>query len=178
MAAAAGLALLGLAAPFLRVSRFDPWRHAAFVVLLGLGWGGGAESFFSPDETAPVSGLSAPRPPETGPSRLVLDGREYVKINLGELFAKAEAGQGEGDWVVRGFVIRQADKLDPQGELGLFRVSLYCCFADATAVGLIVAGLPVEAFQSGQWIQVHGRLEPRVVSEDVAGLTVNSASTP
>ena len=175
-AAAVLLALLGLGAPFLRVSRFSLWRHAAFGLLLGLWLFGGADSFFSPDEDASVPTLAAaPRPADGEPSRLVLDGREYVKINIGELYGKAEAGETGGAWVTRGFVIRHPDLLDPAGELGLFRVSLFCCFADATTVGLVVTGVRPEEFRSGQWVRVFGRLEPRPLPEALAGLRVQGA---
>jgi uncharacterized repeat protein (TIGR03943 family) len=96
------------------------------------------------------------------PSRVTVSGVEYVRINLGELYDIAGKGPSpklRENYAVRGFV-RRSPEADAKGEFVLYRLALYCCFADSTAVGFRVrppkgAALP----ENGSWQVVYGALE-------------------
>ena len=100
---------------------------------------------------------------ETQPSRVTKGQTEYVRINLGELYdicGKNQQDKLGWNFAVRGFARRSPD-LDAKGEFILYRVALYCCFADTTAVGFRVR--PPEGKElpeDGSWQVVYGRLEP------------------
>ena len=95
--------------------------------------------------------------PEPAPaSRAQVDGREYLRLNLGELYDLATQHKSENldrRFAVRGFVYRNPE-LDKAGEFILFRVAMYCCFADATSVGFACAR-PAESpclpRENGSW---------------------------
>lgn len=96
------------------------------------------------------------------PSRVTVGGQEYIRLNLGELYDIAGKGPSpllQGNYAVRGFV-RRSPETDAKGEFVLYRLALYCCFADSTAVGFRVrppkgAALP----ENGSWQVVYGALE-------------------
>lgn len=106
------------------------------------------DAFAGPPDTWEASGKSgsfddAPVPDggedELGP-RATYGGTEYVRINLAELFLLEQRNRPEelaGRYVFRGAVTRHP-ALDAQGAVAVFRVSLYCCLADATAGGFAV----------------------------------------
>lgn len=76
---------------------------------------------------------------ELGP-RATYANKEYVRINLAELFLLERRDRPDelaGRYVFRGAVTRHPT-LDAQGAVAVFRVSLYCCLADATAGGFAV----------------------------------------
>lgn len=97
------------------------------------------------------------------PSRVSKGGVEYVRINLGELFdivGKEQRGKMGQDYAVRGFA-RRSPSLDAKGEFVLYRVALYCCYADSTAVGIRVRAPKGGALpENGAWVVAYGRLEP------------------
>ncbi|MBZ2173184.1 hypothetical protein [Nitratidesulfovibrio sp. SRB-5] len=81
----------------------------------------------------------APIEDELGP-RATYAGKDYVRINVAELFLLEQRNRPEelaGRYVFRGAVTRHPT-LDAQGAVAVFRVSLYCCLADATAGGFAV----------------------------------------
>lgn len=97
------------------------------------------------------------------PSRVSRDRVEYVRINLGELFdivGKSVQDKLALDYAVRGFV-RRTPESDALGQFVLYRVALYCCYADTTAVGFRVR-LPkgLNMPKDGSWQVVYGRLAP------------------
>ncbi|GFK94631.1 hypothetical protein NNJEOMEG_02478 [Fundidesulfovibrio magnetotacticus] len=98
---------------------------------------------------------------EALPSRVRREGVEYVRINLGELYdiaARELQGKTGLPYAVRGFV-RRSPEMDARGEFLLYRTALYCCFADATAVGFRVRpekGAPLP--EAGAWVVAYGRL--------------------
>lgn len=76
---------------------------------------------------------------ELGP-RATYAGKDYVRINVAELFLLERRNRPEeleGRYVFRGAVTRHAT-LDARQSVAVFRVSLYCCLADATAGGFVV----------------------------------------
>ncbi|WP_353119492.1 hypothetical protein [Nitratidesulfovibrio sp.] len=81
----------------------------------------------------------APVEDELGPRAMYAD-KDYVRINLAELFLLERRNRPEelaGRYVFRGAVTRHPT-LDAQGAVAVFRVSLFCCLADATAGGFAV----------------------------------------
>ena len=92
--------------------------------------------------------------------RLTLGDQEFIKINLGELFNISELGEpnqlGE-HYVTRG-VVKRSPELDEKGQFVLFRVFMWCCFADAVAVGFRVSYDHPEELPDGQWVNVYGKL--------------------
>ena len=94
-------------------------------------------------------------------SRLVLNGLEYVKINLVELHLlseKTEAEKMAARYAVRG-IVRRTQELDGLGQFALMRVSVFCCLADAVATGFRVRYDRPDEFTDGQWIQVYGTVK-------------------
>ena len=89
-------------------------------------------------------------------------GLEYIRINLGELYDIVGKPQPELiglDYAVRGFV-RRSPELDAEGEFVLYRVALYCCYADSTAVGFRVRPAKGEKLpENGAWVVAYGKLE-------------------
>ncbi|GAB6037109.1 hypothetical protein JCM15519_16680 [Fundidesulfovibrio butyratiphilus] len=140
-------------------------RMAAYLVALALV----AASQASLTRTAFDSGSLGTDPQGTDrlatepdlPSRAELDGRQYLRLNLGELYDLATQHRSENldhGFVVRGFVYRNPD-LDKSGEFILYRVAMYCCFADATSVGFRLRppkGHPLPP--KGQWLVAYARL--------------------
>ncbi|WP_243439203.1 DUF1980 domain-containing protein [Fundidesulfovibrio soli] len=89
-------------------------------------------------------------------------GVEYIRINLGELYDIVGKPRPELiglDYAVRGFV-RRAPELDAEGEFVLYRVALYCCYADSTAVGFRVRPAKGEKLpENGAWVVAYGKLD-------------------
>jgi hypothetical protein len=100
--------------------------------------------------------------PDTGPSRLVADGIEYIKINLAELYVlseKKEPVKISAHYVVRG-IVKRSRPLDSLGEFALIRNAVFCCLADSVAMGFRVQYDDPEELADGQWAEVYGTLSP------------------
>jgi uncharacterized repeat protein (TIGR03943 family) len=167
LAAAGLLAVLGVYAvrrPVARPSRGRALAYLALAVLAGLTEGGVqrlTERIDSdPFDVRPT--LPAPSPGPR-PSRMTAGGREYVPINAGELYDIAAKGSDAPafgrPYVLRGFVHRSPE-LDARNAFVLFRLAVWCCFADSTAVGFTVR-LPEGATppDDKSWIVAYGHLE-------------------
>lgn len=93
--------------------------------------------------------------------RVTVGGVEHVRINLGELYdiaAKNIPGKLGLNYAVRGFV-RRSPESDARGEFVLYRLALYCCYADSTAVGFRVRVPNGQSLPDhGSWQVVYGRL--------------------
>jgi uncharacterized repeat protein (TIGR03943 family) len=96
-------------------------------------------------------------------SRVNMNGREYVRINLGELYRLAdkmpESEDKTGPYVVKGIVMKSSALADA-GQIALMRVAVYCCLADAVAMGIRVACDQLDEIADGQWVEVYGTLKP------------------
>lgn len=117
--------------------------------------------YFLPNLTPTAASVPLVETSAPEQSRLRFENQEYIKINLGELTI---IGEGELDdemtglYVVRGIVKRSAE-LDELGQFVLFRVFMWCCYADAVAVGIRVQGDgQIEGLRDGQWVRVYGKL--------------------
>lgn len=167
LAAAVLLAVLGAYATLRPVSRPSLGRALCYLALgamIALNEGG-TQAISQTTDNDPF--LACPVLPPAGdsrptvPLRLTAGGKDYIPINTGELYDLAAKGHGQAwdkPYALRGFVHRSAD-LDAKGEFVLFRLAVWCCFADSTAVGFRVtlppgASLPPNA----GWLIVYGRL--------------------
>ncbi|WP_243312479.1 DUF1980 domain-containing protein [Fundidesulfovibrio agrisoli] len=174
-AAAGALALLG-GYGLWRPSPRAAWLRAglfaftlALCVVSGLAVHEGAEKMGA----EPQAMREAEATPEP---RVKKRGVEYIRINLGELYDIVGKPQPELiglDYAVRGFV-RRTPELDAEGEFVLYRVALYCCYADSTAVGFRVrppkgGKLP----ENGAWVVAYGKLDrldrPKPEAEESLG---------
>ncbi|WP_300154183.1 DUF1980 domain-containing protein [Solidesulfovibrio sp.] len=165
LAAAAVLAVLAAYALWRPVSRPSLGRTAAYVALLAMAalTQGGTQAIsgrIDSDPFATAPSLPAP-PPESTPSRMIALGKEFIPINTGELFDIAAKGRSEAwdrPYVMRGFAKRDP-ALDASGEFVLFRLAVWCCFADSTGVGFKVKIPPgTELPADKSWIVAYGRL--------------------
>lgn len=110
-------------------------------------------------------------------ARLVIDDVEYVKINVAELIAGETEGHvaAGGNYAIQGAVVRTPE-LDQAGYIGVGRLLISCCFADATGVVCLVKVDAPEMYAPGDWVRVAGRLRE---STDFSGreLAVTGALT-
>jgi hypothetical protein len=100
--------------------------------------------------------------PDTGTSRLVVDGIEYIKINLAELYVlseKKEPVRIGAHYAVRG-IVKRSRTLDSLGEFALIRNVVFCCLADSVGMGFRVQHDGPEEHADGQWVEVYGTLSP------------------
>jgi uncharacterized repeat protein (TIGR03943 family) len=114
---------------------------------------------------AAVFGGSAPAAER---SRVVMNGREYIRINLGELYQlgqRREPEQVAQAYVVQGKVMKSR-VLDEAGQFALMRVAVFCCMADALAMGFRVQAGPAAELVDGQWIEVYGTLKRQTIETD------------
>ena len=117
--------------------------------------------YFLPNPTSSATSGPPEESASKKESRIALNGREYIKINLGELYGISARGLEEkraARYVTRGIVKRNPE-LDEIGQFVLVRVFIWCCFADAVAVGFRVQGDQPEKFPDGQWVRVFGKLQ-------------------
>ena len=155
-----GITLAGAALFFFPAQRPGATRLAAWVLLVGMLAG------YAPQQTAaPAGSLTGTtygsltgNIPDRDP-RETYDGREYVRLNVAELFfvANEQRTDHATDYVTRGMV-RRAPDLDAAGQIGLMRVAVTCCLADAVGLGVRVAVDDPSRFADGSWLKVWGRL--------------------
>jgi uncharacterized repeat protein (TIGR03943 family) len=166
LAAACVLGVLGVYAVRRPVSRPSVGRSLCWLALLAMiALTEGGVQILSrnldsdPFYVAPT--LPAPEATLPVPDRMTALGKSYIPINTGELYDIAAKGRGESfekPYAMRGFVSRDPD-LDAQNEFVLYRLAVWCCFADSTAVGFRVklpqgATLPPDK----AWMVVFGHL--------------------
>jgi hypothetical protein len=129
-------------------------RTLAFTLMLALAFGSlsAANPFGSLE--GPARGVSQAEP-------VPGDESGYLRLNTGELYDIAENGE-LGKYPAPGFALRGFVRRDPEfdrlGLFGLYRVALFCCFADATAVGIAVRPADGALPADGTWVRVAGRL--------------------
>ena len=95
-------------------------------------------------------------------SRLMMDGVEYIRINLAELNLLCEKPEPEKiaeRYVVRG-IVRKSQTLENLGQFALMRTAVFCCMADAEALGFRVPYDRLDELTDGQWVEVYGTAKP------------------
>lgn len=187
LCAAVVLAVLGAYAAFRPVARASLGRSLCYLALAGLVWfaEGGLQTLSANDDSDVFSVAPSLPAPEIAPvpERLRVDGRDYVPINTGELYDVAAKGPSpafERPYAVRGFVHRSPE-LDAKGQFVLFRLAVWCCFADGTAVGFRVKTPPdQEPPADKSWVVAYGHLDviPENDRQDVIlpGMSFSSVS--
>jgi uncharacterized repeat protein (TIGR03943 family) len=131
-------------------------RIIIFLLLLRLFW------------VAPAAISPAHRPtaqsPEEEPSRVTVEGAQYIKINLAELYSLCREGVEAKlamHYAVRGMVKRDR-QLDRLGQFALVRSTVFCCLADAVGMGFRVKYDHVDKLRDGEWVEIFGTLAPMV----------------
>ena len=114
-----------------------------------------------PNGNITVNDVGGKRLLSKGESREVLNGKEYIKINLSELSdicVNQDAEKLKANYVLRGSVYREA-RLDAAGQFGLVRLGIFCCVVHAVPIGLLVQDKQYAELQKDQWVQVYGRIK-------------------
>jgi len=153
------LLLLGVVSLAYGQKPFKPSR--SFIVFAMIGFG-----FIAGSASTVFLSVKAMVPPD-GESRIELDGAEYIKINIGEIFfllqdlspgRKKEPEALKNSYVLRGVVKHHPD-LESAGQFMLMRAVIWCCLADATGTGFRVRFDQLDTLKDGAWVQVFGRFE-------------------
>jgi hypothetical protein len=93
--------------------------------------------------------------------RLIMNDREYIRINLGELYQLGERPASERTtmaYVVKGRAMK-SQALDEAGQFVLMRVAVFCCLADALGMGIRVNYDSLNGIADGQWVEVFGSMK-------------------
>ncbi len=109
---------------------------------------------------SPADSLSQAESVVEKKSRLTMNGFEYIKINLGELYSFCEEPKPDKiarRYVVRGFV-KRTKQMDRLGYFVILRSAVVCCLADSVGVGFRVKYDRLNEFEDGQWVEVYGTL--------------------
>ncbi|MFH1933406.1 MAG: hypothetical protein ABIN18_17670 [Pseudomonadota bacterium] len=94
-------------------------------------------------------------------SRLTLNGIEYIKINLAEIYQHCLNGEADkiaGRYLARG-IVKRTPALDSSGQFAIIRTAVICCLAHAAPVGFRVHYSEADEFNDGQWVKVYGSLK-------------------
>ncbi len=159
-AAAAVLFLCG-GALMLRPARSSILRLSTFSLLILLLavtlWGPAGMALPKAELDDSPFAVNEPEPSEP----LELGGETYERISTIELLnlleKRPETALGRS-WALRGVVVRTPE-LDEHGSFGLVRPFIWCCLADAVAVGFVTPYAAHDSLEQGQWVRVAGRLE-------------------
>jgi hypothetical protein len=119
---------------------------------------------------------------------IVIHGREYVKINLAELYLlceKKDPVKMGKSYVVRG-IIRRSRALDSLGQVALIRTAVFCCLADAVAMGFRMSDNlqndrgdgRMDELADGRWVEVYGKIESFPHKQPEARLHVQGLLPP
>ncbi len=174
LTAATGFMLIitGTAALLNPKQRLSLWRifiFLIFILILGVGTYSGI-----PYATQNLSKTEAKRTFDEKP-RAILNGTEYIRINLAELFMLCEDNAQEkilNHYVTRGIVYR-SEQLDHESQFGLVRNAVWCCLADSVGIGLRVQSDRFDNLSEGQWVEVYGTLSRLSEQLPDAGLRPN-----
>ena len=154
---AAMLVIVGSVAVFKPNKRPSVSRIIIFLILLRIvSMGNSGIPGLQPSGSRPA----VESPAEDERSRVSMNGREYTRINLGELYMLCEKPQQDkmtGSYVVRGIVIRN-EELDRLGQVALLRNAVFCCLADSVGMGLIVQPERLDELVDGEWVEIYGTL--------------------
>jgi uncharacterized repeat protein (TIGR03943 family) len=158
-ATAAALIFTGMVAMFNPNRRFRLSRIIVFILFLRIFTMGisGSASF--------VKGFTAGMQSKSfteQKSRSVMNGREYIQINLAELYLVCEKPIPEKiakRYVVQG-IVRQSRALRNLDQFALMRTAVFCCIADAVAMGFRIPYERLDELTDGQWVKVYGTLKP------------------
>lgn len=96
-------------------------------------------------------------------------GESFIRMNLAELLSGEEGGWTEagGRYAVQGMVLRTPET-DAAGYIGVGRLFIYCCLADAVGVVALVKVDAPQTYRSGSWVRALGILEEGAPFADAA----------
>lgn len=170
LAAGALLCLTGLAL-LLRPVPGKPttgrlWRQAVllgFLSLAATSWGQAASEPL-PGAVNPASSENAGLAPEEETPvepRPIKNGNAYLRLNLAELYIMLDKERTDYPprFALRAVVVRTPE-LDARGYVLLKRTAVVCCLADSMELSFAARGQDLDALQTGDWVEVFGRLEP------------------
>ena len=131
----------------------------------GRGYVGGSLTLHYEDEAVPLPVVT-------------FEGETFTRINLAELLAGEDGGWVEpgGRYAVQGAVIRTPE-MDAASYVGLGRLFIYCCFADAVGVVALVKVDNPEEFRAGSWVRALGILRKGAPFPGLALRMTGSLST-
>ena len=99
--------------------------------------------------------------PFIGEPRVTMNGLDYLRINLAELYVlceKPEPQKMAGRYVVRG-TVKRSEPLDRSGQFAIVRRAVFCCLADSVGIGFRVRYDRLDELADGQWVEVYGTLD-------------------
>lgn len=115
--------------------------------------------FFTDEALSPFGDLAGDSFDKPAPT-VEIDGDEYIRINVAELYVGEQEGTvtpGQA-YAMQGTVLRTKE-LDQAGYIGLGRLLIQCCFADAVGVVSLVKVDDPGAYKEGAWARVAGVVE-------------------
>lgn len=142
------------------------WRQAAllgFLSLAATAWGQAASEplpgAFNP--AAAEDAALAPEPEAPVDLHPVKNGKEYLRLNLAELYIMLDKGRTDlpPRFALRAVVAR-SPKLDAHGQVLLKRTAVVCCLADSMELSFLASGAGLENVASGKWVEVFASLQP------------------
>ncbi len=163
---AAMLILLGTITLFKTNKRVSYFRISLFLIFLGIIFGGNLGRPVRPKAdskvlvASPADSMSRVENRIEKQSRLTMNGFEYIKINLGELYTlcqKPKPDKIDKRYVVQG-IVKRTEQTDRLGQFVLLRSAVVCCLADSVGVGFRVKCDRVNELKDGQWVEVYGTL--------------------
>ncbi len=155
--------------------RFELVRALSFVAIIALFALVTAYPVQPRQQGVTVGGQGVPAYPDAREEfapREIMNGQEYVRINLGELFDIAEVGsdqQRQQPYLVRGVLMAAEGHWQPV----ILRTAISCCLADAVSVGFDVISNQAE-LPDKQWVNLYGVL----VADDVANAEDEETDLP
>ncbi len=163
---AALLMVIGTLGIFKANKRASYFRICIFLIFLGIiFWGNSGrpvsqKAYSQVPLESPADSRSQAESVVDNKSRLTMNGLEYIKINLGELYSLCEEPKPDKmarRYVVRGFV-KRTKQMDRSGCFVILRSAVVCCLADSVGVGFRVKYDRPNEFEDGQWVEVYGTL--------------------
>jgi len=147
------------------------WRQAVLLGFLSL-----AATAWSQAASEPLPGAAnpaaaedsalAPEPEAPVDLHPVKSGKEYLRLNLAELYIMLDKERTDlpPRFALRGPVLRTPE-LDARGYVLVRRTAVVCCLADSMDLGFLVHGAGLESVKTGDWVEVFGSLEPLPASD-------------
>lgn len=163
---AAMMILIGIVAIVKTNKRGNYFRIGIFLIFLGIiFWGSSGRLVSQKADTkvlseSPADMMSRDENLVEKKSRLTMNGLEYIKINLGELYSLCEKPKPDkisGRYVLRG-IVKRTKQMDRLGQFALLRSAIVCCLADSVGVGFRVQYDRLKELEDGQWVEVYGTL--------------------
>lgn len=180
LSAAALIIVSSIVSAVLSKIRPKKWYFIVFILFIGMfvvGFTGKTGKSAAANRAAPETGAALGEndpgqewaaPDSSTAVRFTYREKEYVPINLGELYLLSKFDDQlliESRFAVRGIVKRRL-KYDEKKQILIARVAVTCCLADATVL-LYRVGVPEpEAFTDGEWVLVLGHVQKETIDEN------------